>query len=646
MTQQTLTFQAEISRLLDLITNSLYSDKSIFLRELISNAADACDKLRYTLLTHPGLVQEKDGFKIFIEPDEKNKTLTISDNGIGMNEKDLIENLGTIAHSGSLKFLQEMTTEGKKDLSLIGQFGVGFYSAFMVADKVDVLSEKAGEKEAYLWTSDGKGSFSVSDAPSFGHGTKIILHLKEEDSLYASAWKVRELVKKYSDHVLIPVILKHDGKEERLNEAQALWMKNKAEITKEEYRDFYRHLSFAMDDPWDILHFKAEGVHEYTGLLFIPTQAPFDLFQPDRKSKIKLYTNRVFISDDLELLPPYLRFVKGLIDTNDLPLNVSREILQTTPVLAMIKNALTNRVLKELAEKQKDKKEYLVFWKTFGPVLKEGLYEDGQHRSQLAELCLFYSARKKDFISLKDYLSDLKKGQKSVYYLTGDSLESLKSHPLLEAYEQKGVDVLLLTEPVDEFWPQMLASFEEHPFVNILKDDSSLKEIEDDSPENKENSKEEPLSEEKVKLLLHSMKEVLKDEVKDIRPTDKLRHSPVLLVSDSMMSLRLERLMKASNAALSAAEKTGLILQINPTSRVIKKLAELADCNEKKAETADKNNKDRTEKEKTSGATKEQTQFENAVWLLYFQARLTEGEEIKDPSFFAQKLDSFLQDEL
>ena len=621
MTQQTLTFQAEISRLLDLITNSLYSDKSIFLRELISNAADACDKLRYTLLTHPGLVQEKEGFKITIEPDEKNKTLIIADNGIGMNEKELVENLGTIAHSGSLKFLQEMTLEGKKDMSLIGQFGVGFYAAFMVANKVDVLSQKAGEKEAFLWTSDGKGSFTVSDATPFGHGTKIILHLKEEDTEYASAWKVRELVKKYSDHVLIPVFLLHDGKEERLNEAQALWMKNKAEITKEEYRDFYRHLSFAMDEPWDILHFKAEGVHEYTGLLFIPSQPPFDLFQPDRKSRIKLYTNRVFISDDLEMLPPYLRFVKGLIDTDDLPLNVSREILQTTPVLAMIKNALTNRVLKELAEKQKDKKEYLSFWKNFGSVLKEGLYEDGQRRSQLAELCLFYSAQKDEFITLKDYINDMKKGQKAIYYLTGDSLEALKNHPLLEAYEQKGADVLLMTDPVDEFWPQMLGSFEEHPFINILKDENSLKELEG----GEKDEKETPLSQEKIKRLSERIKEVLKEEVKEVRPTDKLRQSPVLLTSGSMMSLRLERLMKASNAALPPGQEAGIVLQINPTHPVIKKLADLA--------------------EKSKDA-KENTKFENSVWLLYFQARLTEGEEIKNPALFAQKLDSLLQEEL
>ena len=386
-------FQAEVSRLLEIVAHSLYSEKEIFLRELISNASDACDRLRYLALTEPALTQGDANFWVVIEPDKKTRTLIIADNGIGMSRQEMIDNLGTIARSGTAAFVKELSGDSKKDVALIGQFGVGFYSAFMVSTEVEVVSKKAGEEIAHRWVSDGKGEFTIEEAPREKRGTTITLHLNEADEEYAEPDRIREIVKKYSDHIALPIVLNHDGKEETLNAASALWMRPKSEITADQYKEFYHHVAHAFDEPWLTLHHKVEGTYEYTTLLFIPGTKPFDLFDPQRKHHVKLYVRRVFITDDAqELLPPYLRFLRGVVDSEDLPLNVSREMLQNNPMLKRMRGQITTRVLSELAKKAKDEPaEFAKFSENFGGVLKEGIYEDREHKDEILPLARFRS---------------------------------------------------------------------------------------------------------------------------------------------------------------------------------------------------------------------------------------------------------------
>ncbi|MDD4519473.1 MAG: molecular chaperone HtpG [Alphaproteobacteria bacterium] len=598
-------FQTEISHLLNILTNSLYSDKSIFLRELISNASDAADKLKYELLLHPGLVKQEGGFEIVLEPNAKENTLTLSDNGIGMNKEDLLNNLGTIAHSGSKEFLEKITLESKKDMPLIGQFGVGFYSAFMVASKIEVITQKAGEEKAWLWTSDGKGEFEIKEAAPFGNGTKITLFLNKEDSEYLEPFRLKELVHQHSNHILVPIFLKTEKDKEQLNESKALWMQNKSNISKEQYRDFYRKISYAFDEPWATIHFSVEGRLEYTGLLFIPDKAPFNLFNPERKAHLKLYANRVFISEDVDLIPPYLRFVKGIVDTKELPLNISREILQTSPFLGQIKSALTHRILKELTAKQKDKESFLHFWKTFGPVLKEGLYEDALNREEIASLSLFYSMKKEAFISLEDYVKEMKKEQKDIFYLTGDDLEILKHHPLLEQLKARDVDVLLLTDAVDEFWPSLLQKYKETALVNVL---SLKEEVLNKIPLLKKETQEK-LSKEDQESILKNAKDILKEEVADVVFSDRLLKTPALLKTKGEISLRLERLMKASGQEDFPNQE--LVLELNPAHPLVKKL-------------------------KGEKAT-------SLLWILYNETRLMQGEQIKNPTAFIEKINDLLE---
>ncbi|MET1029175.1 MAG: molecular chaperone HtpG, partial [Dongiaceae bacterium] len=445
-------FQAEVSRLLEIVAHSLYSDKSVFLRELVSNASDACDKLRYLALTQPGLLKEDPELKVTIAIDKAGRQLTIADNGIGMDREDLINNLGTIARSGSAKFMEELAqqtpggngaTEAKpegngkadeKNLSLIGQFGVGFYAAFMVADKVEVLSKKAGDTQAWLWTSDGKGEFTLEQAEKAGRGTEIILHLRADAGDYLDAAKLSGIVAKYSDHIQLPIHVTGDGEARKVNQGAALWTRSKSDITPEQYREFYHHVAHAFDEPWATLHFKAEGKIDYTGLLFIPSTKPFDLFNPDRKQALKLYVKRVFITDHCEeVLPHWLRFVKGLVDSEDLPLNISREMLQQNPVLTMIRTGLVKRVLGDLAKKAENEKEaYAAFWGNFGAVLKEGLYEDPDQREALLKLARFRSTSGDDLVSLADYIGRMKEGQNAIYYITGDSLDAVAKSAQLE----------------------------------------------------------------------------------------------------------------------------------------------------------------------------------------------------------------------
>ena len=526
--EEKLGFQAEVARLLHIMTHSVYSEKEVFLRELVSNASDACDKLRYLALTTPGLISEGHEFAVTVTSDAKAGTLTISDNGIGMNREDLIENLGTIARSGTASFVEQLekseTSEketkdksAKDAVSLIGQFGVGFYSAFMVAGNVDVLSRKAGEETAWHWSSDGLGAFTIKPAEKREPGTDVILHLRKSDRSFLETNELRRIIKTYSDHISMPIRLVEvkDGKEgeaETVNEASALWARPKSEITPEQYKECYHHLAHAFDDPWLTLHYKAEGKIEYDVMLFVPSSRPFDLFDPERSNHVKLYVRRVFITDDCkELLPAYLRFMRGVIDSADLALNISREMLQNNPLLATIRSGVTKKVLAELEKKaKKQPEEYAIFWKTFGAVLKEGLYEDFERRKELLALSRFNSTKDDGLTSLEDYVSRMPKGQKDIYYITGDSLEGLKRSPHLEGFRARGIEVLLLTDPVDDFWLAQVPDFDDKPFRSITRGAPDFSEIETKEEEkDKAGNKEDAPSDSAIATLTAAFKQVL-----------------------------------------------------------------------------------------------------------------------------------------
>ncbi|MBO7097370.1 MAG: molecular chaperone HtpG, partial [Alphaproteobacteria bacterium] len=469
-------FQTEVAKLLDIVINSLYSEKYIFLRELISNASDACDKLKFWSLTNPD-IKTSGAFKITLKPDEKENTLTVSDNGIGMNEDDLIHHIGTIAKSGTADFVKNMSDNGSA-IDLIGQFGVGFYSAFMVAKKVEITTKKAGETQAYKWISDGLDGFEIEKAERETNGTDIKLFLKDDAKDFTDTVYLRHIVRTYSDHVEYPIVLDL-GKagEETINNASALWTRNKAEITEEQYKEFYHHISKNFDDPWLTLHFKAEGSIQYNALLYIPSTAPYDLFQPDRQQSLKLYVNKVFISDKIEgLMPAYLRFVKGVIDSSDLPLNISREMLQQNALLSKIRQGTVSRILKELKKRQSDYEDYLKFWNAFGVAFKEGIYEDFSNKEEVASLSLFASTNDESKLTtLDEYISRAKEDQKAIYYITGDDVPTLRNNPQLEAFREKGIEVLLLTDPIDEFWTQVLTSYKTFAIKHISAADLDLK---------------------------------------------------------------------------------------------------------------------------------------------------------------------------
>src|SRR5580658_5217018 len=480
MTQETRTFQAEVSRLLDIVAHSLYSEKEIFLRELISNASDACDRLRYAAITEPSLIEGDANYRVVLTPVKSSKTLTIADNGIGMNHDELVENLGTIARSGTAAFMRDLTGDAKKDLSLIGQFGVGFYSAFMVADKVEVLSRKAGEEQGWRWESDGKGEFTISPEPNLNRGTRITLHMREGDEEFLEPHRIRQIVKTYSDHIALPIVLADGNKDDTINTASALWTRPRSEITEEQYKEFYHHVGHSFDEPWLTLHARAEGVVEYTYLLFVPASKPFDLFEPERKTQVKLYVRRVFITDEgTDLLPPYLRFLRGVVDSEDLPLNISREMLQSNPIVARMRQQLTRRVLGELQKKASDApEEYAKFWDNFGAVLKEGLYEDRDQRDTLLGLARFRSTTREELVSLDEYVEAMKTGQDAIYTITGDNFDLVRKSPQLEGFRARGVEVLLLTDPVDEFWTTAIGTYKEKPIKSATRGGLDLDKIE------------------------------------------------------------------------------------------------------------------------------------------------------------------------
>ncbi len=602
-------FKTEVTKLLDIVINSLYSEKYIFLRELISNASDACDKLRYYSLTNPGIVKNNGEFKITITPNAEENTLTVSDNGIGMNKDDLVHHLGTIAKSGTAEFVNNAKDNGSI-VDLIGKFGVGFYSAFMVASKVEVTTRRAGEEQAWLWTSDGVDGFEITEAKRDKVGTDIKLYLKDDAKDYVDTIYLRHIIRTYSDHINYPIVLDL-GKagEETVNTGSALWTKNKADITDEQYNEFYHHISRNFDTPWLRLHFKAEGNIEYTGLLYIPSEAPYDLFQPDRQQSLKLYVNRVFISDKVEgLMPAYLRFVKGIIDSADLPLNISREMLQQNALIAKIKNGTVGRILKELKTRSEDYDDYMKFWKVFGIAFKEGIYEDVANREMVASLSRFYSTNDNEHLtSLDEYISRVNEGQTNIYYITGDDVPTLRNNPQLEAFKAKGVEVLLLTDPIDEFWVQVLTNYKGYPIKHVSQADMDLK-MERDTPRADEGS---------LKKLTDFMAELFKDEVGKVVATEKLTSSPVsLTVESGQMSIHLERLMR--NHQQQTAFASSRILEVNPYHPLIIKLADsMFDEGQKQT-------------------------VEEVSRLLLDQAKIAEGEAITDSSFFSEKLSDYI----
>jgi len=603
MTTETLSFQAEVSRLLDIVAHALYSEKEVFLRELISNAADACDKHRYLALTEPETAGPVATYAVTLAVDEEAKTLTISDNGIGMSRQELIDNLGTIANSGTGKFVANLTGDAKKDLSLIGQFGVGFYSSFMVADKVTVLSRRAGEATGHSWESDGKGSFQITEATRAEHGTDITLHLKAEATEFLHEYRLENVVRRYADHVALPVKLG----EKTLNDASALWAKSKSDVTEEQLKGFYEHISHDSEPPFATIQVRAEGTLEYSALLFAPKTRPFDLFDPDRKHGVKLYVRRVFITDEAkDLLPGYLRFVKGVVDSADLPLNVSRELLQASPLMSKIRSSLVKKILAEFTKKA-DSEDYPTFWEAFGPVLKEGLYEDFENREALLKLARFRTTAGDGWISLADYVGRMKEGQDAIYVASGDDLAALRTSPQLEGFKAKGVEVLLLTDPIDEFWLPSVPGFENKQFKSVTRGAAA--------DLDKIAGGEEKPAEEAGNLsdVIAAMKLALGDKVKDVRPSKRLTDSACCLVADEGdMDLRFERLMRQHKRVEEAAPR---VLELNPTHAAIKSLIE----------------------KQKAGAD-----LSDAAWLLLDQARILDGEPPLDAGAFARRLSALI----
>ncbi|AEG08122.1 molecular chaperone HtpG (plasmid) [Sinorhizobium meliloti WSM1022] len=607
-------FEADVAKLLHLMVHSVYSDKNVFLRELISNAADACEKLRYEAIVAPELLGSDPASRITLTLDEENARLVIEDNGIGMGRDELVESLGTIARSGTRAFMERIEAAQNKDgAQLIGQFGVGFYSAFMVADNVDVVSRRAGTDKAWHWASDGKGSYTVSavdlaDAPA--RGTRITLHLMDEAKTFTSRWTVERIVKEQSGHVPVPIsIVEKPGAEPaQVADGTALWTKQKSEISKDDYTDFYRGVAGQYDEPALTVHFRAEGRHEYTALAFVPGSKPFDLFDPDRKGRMKLYVKRVFITDEAELLPRYLRFVRGLVDTADLPLNVSREMIQESPLLANIRKGLTNRVLTSIEKlAESDSEAFAKIWENFGSVIKEGIYEDFERRGQLLALSRFRTTADDDKPrALSDYVKEMKEGQSAIYYLTGDNLAQLKASPQLEGFRARGIEVLLLTCPVDSFWVTTAPDFDGKPFKSITQGAADLAGI----AKNDDAAAASPEAGAAVTDFVSFARETLGEAVSDVRTSDRLTESAVCLVAPEQGPDRQLQKMLQGAGRIEGAPKP--VLEINPGHQLI---ASLATC-----------------------PSEDKAFREDAVKLLLDQARVLDGDRPEDPRAFAERL--------
>ena len=582
---QQYNFDVEVGKILNLMINSLYANKDVALRELVSNASDACDKMRYLIAQNSEIADDE--LKITITTNKEKKQLIIVDNGIGMNQEDLIENLGTIAKSGTENFIKSLTGDKQKDVQLIGQFGVGFYSCFMIAKSVEVITKKYNEDQTWHWQSEGSAQFTINESEEkiSTRGTKIILHLKDDATDFFDRFHIKHVVQTYSDHInfkidFIPENIEAGAKIETLNSASALWKKPKDQITAEQYQNFYKHISHLPGEPYLTLHNNVEGAVSYTNLLFIPSSKPFDLFHPDRKTSVKLYVKRVFISEDLSLVPACMRFLRGLIDSDDLPLNISRETLQHSVVIDKIRKNVVNKVLSELKKKANDDEEkYLEFWNNFGAVLKEGLCESSEFREKILEICRFYSSKSPDkYITLAQYLERAKANQDKIYFLTGESVEKIKSSPQLEIFLKKDVEVLYLIDAVDEFWVTVALPYKDKELQSINRHDVDLENVEKKTEEKNEDENEESkkaddskdVTNSKYQGLLDFIKNILGDKIQEARISKKLTDSPVCLAVDSRaMDIRLERYLLEQKQLNSASAK---IFEINPNNKIIKKL--------------------------------------------------------------------------
>ncbi|MBI1215857.1 MAG: molecular chaperone HtpG [Alphaproteobacteria bacterium] len=614
-------FQAEVSRLLDIVANALYTEREIFLRELISNASDACDRLRYEAIAKPELAEGNSDFRITVAFDADARTVTVSDNGIGMTKDELIQNLGTIAHSGTRELVKQLNGDDKKNSNLIGQFGVGFYSAFMIADKVDVLSRRAGEKVAHVWSSDGRGSYTVDEALKDEPGTQITLHVKDDASEFLLEERLKHVIKKYSDHISFPIEMSGVV----VNAASALWMRPKNEVTEEQYKEFYRSVSggLQMDEPWMTLHWRAEGAIEYNNLLFIPSMKPFDLYDPRRQHGVKLYVRRVFITDGVEgLIPPFLRFMKGVVDSEDLPLNISREMLQANPVIAKMSGAITRKILSELEDKAKnDLKEFENFWALFGPVIKEGLYDAHAYREQLCRVARFYSSQGEGLVSLDEYVERMKDGQEHIYYLSAPTVEAARNSPQLEAFRAKGVEVLFMTDTIDEFWLPMQDSYKQKKLKSITRGSAELSKVKSGKDETTEEEKKTPeekqAAQDATEKLIAALKDILKDEVKDVAVSERLVDSPVCLVApENDVDIHMQRMLKKSQGYEGKHQH---VLEINDKHPVIARLKTLA-ANDPKS-----------------------TLLRETALLLLDQARIVEGEPLANPSEFVRRMNMAIE---
>lgn len=616
--QETHGFQTEVKQLLHLMIHSLYSNREIFLRELISNASDAADKLRFEALKDDSLYEDDAELKIRIEFNKDQKTLTVIDNGIGMSRDEVIEHLGTIAKSGTKQFFDSLTGDETRDSKLIGQFGVGFYSCFIVASKVEVVTRRAGlaRGEGVRWISNGENDYTIETVDRPKRGTKVILHLRDDMDEFLDSWRLRSIVTKYSDHITLPIVMDKEGEDEKgeetVNKATALWTRNKKDISEEEYNEFYKHVGHDFEDPMAHVHSKVEGKLEYTSLLYIPARAPFDLWDRDQRHGVKLYVRRVFIMDDAEqLIPSWLRFVRGIVDSDDLPLNVSREILQHNKVIDSIRAGCTKKVLgllKEMAEEEPEK--YAEFWKTFGKVLKEGVIEGADHLDELSALFRFASTQedsKEQGVSLKDYVGRMQEGQRAIYYVIADSHATAKNSPHLEIFRKKGIEVLLLSDPIDEWVTTHLTEYEGKPLQSVNKGQLDLGEVQDEEEKKQEEQKNKDYSK-----LVERIKGILDKRVKDVRITSRLTTSPACLVSDENdMGRHLEQILKASGQAIPGSKP---ILEINPDHPIVKKIDS------------------ETDEEK----------FGDWSHILFDQALLSEGGQLDDPASFVHKLNSMI----
>jgi len=619
--KETLSFQTEVKQLLNLMIHSLYSNKEIFLRELVSNASDACDKLRFEALSDNALYEDENDLKIQVEFDKDAGTVTITDNGVGMNREEVIANIGTIANSGTRKFLDNMTGDQAKDAQMIGQFGVGFYASFIVADNVTVETRRAGltSEHGVRWHSSGEGEFDLENFVKEERGTKVILHLKKDEQEFADDWRLRSIINKYSDHISLPIFMKKcDDKGELTdelevaNKASALWTRPKSEIKDEEYKEFYKHVAHDFDEPFSWIHNKVEGTQEYTTLFYLPKRAPFDMFERDQRHGIKLYVKRVFIMDDAEqLMPNYLRFIKGVVDSDDLPLNISREILQKNKHIDTIRSASIKKILSHLTKMAKNKKEdYALFWKEFGRVLKEGPAEDSSNKEKIAKLFRYSSTHNDsdiEDVSLDDYISRFKDEQDKIYYITGDSYTSVKSSPHLELFKKKGIEVILMHDRVDEWMMSYLNEYDGKSFVNIAKGELDLGKLED-----KEDKKKAEKAAKDYEKMLKQMKDGLGEKVKEVRVSTRLTDSPSCLVVEQQdMAVSMQKILKQAGHDLPNVEP---ILEINVNHPLVKRLNDEQDDNK----------------------------FSDLSHLLFDQAMLSEGGQLEDPVAFVTRINQLL----